>query len=171
MIELLLMRHAKSDWHGHLTDIERPLSLRGVGDAERMGEHLNQKGLVPNCMVVSGAKRTRETAELLLDNLTVPESHVITDKELYLADYETLLEIIEVYAADHKRLLILAHNPGMDYLVNHLSSTPPGLSNSGKLMVTCAVAHFELDSIDDLKRPGQARLVNLYRPKEITFEQ
>ena len=171
MFELLLMRHAKSDWHGHLADIDRPLNSRGVGDAVKMGTHLNQQGLVPSCMIVSGARRTRETAELLLDGMAVPESHIIIDKELYLADFETLLEIIEVYAAENKRLLILAHNPGMDYLVSHLCSTPPELSMSGKLMTTCAVAYFQADSLDAIKNPGQATLMKLFRPKEIFLEE
>jgi phosphohistidine phosphatase len=167
MFELLLMRHAKSDWHGHLDDIDRPLNLRGVGDAVKMGSYLNEQGLVPGCMIVSSARRTRETAELLLDSMAVPESHIIIDKELYLADVETLLETIEVYATDNHRLLILAHNPGMDYLVSHLCCTPPELSVSSKLMATCTVAHFQVDSLDAIKAPGQATLINIFRPKEI----
>jgi len=171
MFDLMLMRHAKSDWHSHTTDIERPLNLRGVSDAARMGIHLKQHGLVPDCMIVSAAQRTRETAELLLDSLSIPQSHIIVDKELYLADLETLQEIVEVYATENKCLLILAHNPGMDDLVSYLSRTQPALSMSGKLMVTCAVACFQVNSIDIIKKPGQAELVSLFRPKEILLEE
>lgn len=170
MFDLMLMRHAKSDWHQHVTDMERPLNSRGVKDAIHMGAYLNKLGLVPDMMVVSAAQRTQETAKLLLENLSVPDKHIIVDKELYLADRETLQEIIEVYATDNRRLLVLAHNPGMDELVSHLASTTPTRSMSGKLMVTCAVACFRISEVSVIRKRGKAELQNLFRPKEITDE-
>ena len=167
MIELMLMRHAKSDWHSHTADIDRPLSSRGVQDAIRMGATLNQMRLVPDRMVISAAKRTQDTAELLLNNLPVPEKNIIVDQGLYLADRETLCETIELYAINQQRLLILAHNPGMDDLVSYLASTPLSLTVSGKLMTTSAVACFGIDSLDVLKKSGLGELRNLLRPKEL----
>ncbi len=167
MFELMLMRHAKSDWHSHAADIDRPLNDRGVQDAIRMGAFLNQMGLVPDRMVVSAAQRTQQTARLLLNNLPVAKEHIIVDNDLYLADSETLCETIGLYATDNRRLLILAHNPGMDDLVSYLASTPPSFSANGKLMATCSVACFHMDSLDALKKPGQGELQNLIRPKEI----
>ena len=163
------MRHAKSDWHSHTADIDRPLNARGCQDATRMGEYLQQINLVPDRMIVSSAKRTQETASLLLKNISLAEEDIIVDKALYLADTETLRDSIELYASDKQRLLILAHNPGMDYLVSYLASSLPPLSASGKLMTTCAVACFTVDSLDALKKPKQAELTGLFRAKEITF--
>jgi phosphohistidine phosphatase len=167
MFELLLMRHAKSDWSGHTADIDRPLSDRGARDAIRMGDHLNQLQLVPDRMVVSTAQRTQETASLLLNNLAVDEKNIVLDKALYLAGMDTLCETIALYAVDNQRLLILAHNPGMDYMVSYLAGSAPPLSSSGKLMTTCAVACFSLDSLAAIRKPGQGVLHNLIRPKEI----
>ena len=167
MIDLMLMRHAKSDWNSHTADIDRPLNSRGSRDAVAMGAYLEQMGLVPDKIIVSPARRTRQTAERLLENLPVDEQQIFVDKELYLADTETLREIIELYAVDNQRLLILAHNPGMDDIVSYLASTPPSLSASGKLMTTCAVACFALASADMLRSPGRAELQGLYRPREI----
>lgn len=167
MIELMLMRHAKSDWFSHTADMGRPLNDRGIRDAIRMGRYLKQENLVPDRVVVSAAQRTQETAELLLNNLSVAEKDIIVDKELYLANRETLCEIIELYAADNQRLLILAHNPGMDDLVSYLASRPVPLSVSGKLMTTCAVARFRIEALNVLKKPGLGQLQKLIRPKEI----
>lgn len=164
---LMLMRHAKSDWHTNTADIDRPLSGRGRQDAARMGLYLKQKKLKPDRIVVSAAQRTRETADLLLENLSVPDKHIVFDKELYLADRQTLCEIIELYAADNQSLLILAHNPGMDDLVSYLASSPVPLSASGKLMTTCSIAGFHMDSVETIKKPGQGELKYLFRPKEI----
>ncbi len=167
MIELLLMRHAKSDWHSRTADIERPLNNRGRQDAIRMGSYLNQMHLVPDRMIVSVAQRTQETAQLLLNNVSLPEEKIIVEKALYLADRKTLCEVIEHYAIDNQRLLILAHNPGMDDLVSYLASSAPPLTASGKLMATCSVANVHINSLDELKKPGQSELQNLIRPKHI----
>ncbi|HEY5733258.1 MAG TPA: histidine phosphatase family protein [Gammaproteobacteria bacterium] len=167
MFDLMLVRHAKSDWHARKEDFERPLNKRGAEDARRMGKYLQEQGLVPDCMVVSGAKRAKETAQLLLDAFSLRNDNVIYDKELYLADWETLLEIIQLYARDNQRLLVLAHNPGMDDLVSYISSEPPALSESGKLMVTCAVAGISFDQVKDVGKKGAGKLQFLLRPKEI----
>jgi phosphohistidine phosphatase len=161
------MRHAKSDWSSHVPDIDRPLNNRGRDDAIRMGIYLNQQGIAPDAMVVSVAERTRETARLLLNNLALDDKNIIFDRQLYLADRETLSDVIELYASANQRLLILAHNPGMDYLVSYLASIAPPLSDKGKLMTTCALAHFHLDSLDALTKPGQAELLNFIRAKGI----
>ncbi|MBE9560803.1 MAG: histidine phosphatase family protein [Proteobacteria bacterium] len=167
MFELILMRHAKSDWHSHTADIDRPLNDRGVGDAVLMGAYLKRMNLLPDTMVISSAQRTQETASLLLKSLQVDEKNIIFDRQLYLADRDTLRETIEIYAREDQCLLILAHNPGMDYIVDYLASSPPSLSSSGKLMTTCAAACFTLDSLEALKKPGQGVLKSLIRPKEI----
>ena len=167
MFNLMLVRHAKSDWHAHKADFERPLNKRGREDARRMGAYLGQQGLIPDCMVVSGAIRAKETARLMLEALSVSEKNVIFDKELYLADLETLQEVIQVYASNNKRLMVLAHNPGMDDLVGYLSSEPPALTNNGKLMVTSAVACLAFDSMKDISKPGKGRLECLLRPRDI----
>lgn len=167
MFELILMRHAKSDWHSHTADIDRPLNDRGAGDAMLMGAHLKKMNLLPDTMVISSAQRTQETASLLLKSLQVDEKNIIFDRQLYLADRDTLCETIEIYAREDQCLLILAHNPGMDYIVDYLASSPPSLSSSGKLMTTCAAACFTLDSLEALKKPGQGTLKSLIRPKEI----
>jgi phosphohistidine phosphatase len=161
------MRHAKSDWQSHTADIDRPLNDRGRQDAINMGNYLKQNDLMPDKMIVSTAQRTQETASLLLNNLSVADENIIVDNELYLADRETLCDIIELYAVGGQKLLILAHNPGMDYLVSYLARESPTLSSSGKLMTTCAVAYFHLDSVDALNKQGCGELKKLIRPKEI----
>ncbi len=167
MFELLLTRHARSDWHSHTSDIDRPLNSRGVQDALRMGDYLNSINLPPDKIVSSPASRAHETARLLSTNMPVAEKDIIIDKELYLADRETLCEHIELYAEENRRLMIVAHNPGMDDLVSYLSSSPPPLSATGKLMTTGTVACFQMESLDALKNSGQGVLQNLIRPKEI----
>jgi phosphohistidine phosphatase len=168
MIELLLMRHAKSDWTNQLADIERPLNSRGRKDALHMATHLKNLSLIPHRMVVSSSARTRETASLLLNGFNVDTTDLLFEPALYLASRRTICEIADNYAEENKRLLVLAHNPGMDETVAFLANKRPTYSATGKLMPTCAVANFQLDSAEAFNKAGQGYLKQLFRPKEIT---
>ncbi|NNF95795.1 MAG: hypothetical protein HKM94_02560, partial [Halobacteria archaeon] len=64
-------------------------------------------------------------------------------------------------------VLLVAHNPGLDDLVEWLASEPPPLSESGKLMTTAAIAMFEApEHWANLKRGGIV-LQQLRRPREL----
>lgn len=167
MFELLLMRHAKSDWTNQLADIDRPLNSRGRKDALHMAAHLKELGITPHRMVVSSSVRTRETASLLIKVFSVDTIDIHFEQALYLASRQTICEIAENYAEENKRLLVLAHNPGMDESVIFLASERPTYTSIGKLMTTCAVANFQLDSTEALHKAGQGDLKQLFRPKEI----
>jgi phosphohistidine phosphatase len=66
--ELLLLRHAKSDWEtGALDDFDRPLAKRGRKEAPGVGEWLLREGLVPDLVISSPAERAKETASLVCD--------------------------------------------------------------------------------------------------------
>ena len=60
MPELLIMRHAKSDWGvGLASDRERPLAPRGVKAAKRMGKFLTKANAAPDLILSSPAVRAR----------------------------------------------------------------------------------------------------------------
>ena len=167
MYEILLMRHAKSDWHSHTADIDRPLNRRGSTDAARMGNYLMQQHITPDRAVTSVARRAQDTAELVLESFPAASDAMTVDRDLYLAGVRTLIEAIQLYAVEDGRLLLVAHNPGMDEIVHYLADSYPPYTDNGKLMTTAAIAHFQLDSLDDLKSPGKANLITIMRPKEI----
>lgn len=167
MFELIIMRHAKSDWSQDVGDTERPLNSRGRKNAAKMAKLLNEKGLVPDLIISSSASRTQETVESCLPKWPTYNGPVNFDKNLYLPTLEALLDVVKANAEDEKRLMIVSHNPGCAVLVNYLASTAPKLSSSGKLMTTSAVAHFQFDSLEALEEPGNCELLALFRPKEI----
>ena len=67
MRELILLRHAHADpaLPGQ-SDMDRPLSAEGLAEAESAGRWLRDQGLVPDCVLCSPARRTRETLEAVL---------------------------------------------------------------------------------------------------------
>ena len=168
MPTLYLMRHAKSDWHSAAhADFDRPLNPRGSKDALRMGQWLVTQDLRPELLLASPAQRARQTGLAVAETLGVKENEVVFNKDLYLADRATLLNILRTIPDSIDSVLLVAHNPGLDNLVEWLASEPPALSESGKLMTTAAIALFELPvGWAKLKRGG-VTLQQLQRPREL----
>jgi len=169
MSTLYLMRHAKSDWHSAaLSDFERPLNVRGGKDAIRMGQWLEAQGLRPHLLLASPAQRARQTMLAVVDILGVKEDEVEFNKDLYLAGRATLVNVLRAVPGSAESVLLVAHNPGMDELVEWLASEPPPLSESGKLMTTAAIAIFSLPVGWASLKPGSASLQQLVRPRELS---
>lgn len=111
MKHLLLLRHAKSSWGDeNLPDRERPLSPRGETAAERMGEAIAGRGLLPDHVLCSPALRTRQTLARLEPQF-VPGTRIDFIEDLYSGDERTYAGIIQRAAGDAARLLVIGHNP------------------------------------------------------------
>jgi phosphohistidine phosphatase len=138
MIRLVLVRHAKSDWGDpSLDDHDRPLNSRGMRDAPRMARALAETGFRPEVILSSTALRARTTAEAFAAQFDVA---VDLDPELYGAPGSTLRE--KAAGSSARRLIVVAHDPGMSALAERLSEGEIGH------MPTCAVATFTWDEDD-----------------------
>ena len=168
MPTLYLMRHAKSDWHSAAqADFDRPLNKRGSKDALRMGQWLDAQGLRPEVLLASPAQRSRQTVLAAAEALGVKDNEVDFNKDLYLADRATLVNILRTIPDSIDSVLLVAHNPGLDELVEWLAHEPPPLSESGKLMTTAAIAVFELPASWAKLQRGGVTLQQLLRPREL----
>jgi phosphohistidine phosphatase len=169
MPTLYLMRHAKSDWHSAAqADFDRPLNQRGARDAVRMGHWLAAQDLRPQVMLASPAQRARQTILAVADTLGINENEVVFNKDLYLADRANLLNNLRSIPDSIDSVLLVAHNPGLDDLVEWLAHEPPPLTDTGKLMTTAAIAMFDVPADwARLKRSGVI-LQQLQRPRELS---
>ena len=168
MPTLYLMRHAKSDWHStSQTDFDRPLNNRGSEDALRMGQWLATQNLKPQVLLASPAQRARQTVLAVAEVLDIKDDEVKFVPELYLAGQSTLVNILRAVTDSTESVLLIAHNPGLDELVRWLDIESPPLSESGKLMTTAAVARFKLPDSWAKLNPGEAKLQQLQRPREL----
>ena len=104
-LRLILMRHAKSDWHLDLPDHARPLNKRGCQASTALGAWLRHNQYLPDEIISSTATRTLETCDLLkLD--TQPR----TSDKLYLASHNAMLDMLRT--ATGQTVLMLGHKPG-----------------------------------------------------------
>jgi len=169
MPTLYLMRHAKSDWHSAAqSDFDRPLNQRDSKDAARMGQWLNKQNIAPSLIFSSPAERAKQTAVAVVEAMGLAAEQIQFNKDLYLADRATLLTILRAIQETTESVLLVAHNPGLDDLVEWLAPEPPPLSESGKLMTTAAIAIFAVPEPWAKLKRNTTRLVQLLRPKELT---
>lgn len=163
---LILMRHAKSSWDDFMQpDHARPLNARGRTSAAAMGKWLKDNDYVPDELLCSTAKRTRETYA----RLGVGASHTRYEDALYHASADVMLRVLQT--AKSNTVLMLGHNPGIAYFAEMLAQKPathPRFSD----YPTCAttVFHFDLKSWSDVKF-SQATVVDFAIPREIIAAQ
>jgi phosphohistidine phosphatase len=121
MLNLMLMRHGKSDWDaGAMDDHARPLSSRGVRSAERMGEVLRDLGLIPDIVVSSTATRAKSTAEIIRISGGWGSRLVLAD-ELYGASVNATLECAERHSDGASRIMLVGHQPTWSMTVQQLT--------------------------------------------------
>lgn len=138
-----MIRHAKSSWANPLqSDFERPLNERGIADAPEMGKRLKKAGIIPDLIISSTAKRTRQTAHHIADALGFSAARIRWEEKLYHCIPAVFEELIYEIDDNIKTVFFIAHNPGITEFVNQLS--PDFYTNN---MPTCGIvaAHFNTE--------------------------
>ena len=162
---LIVVRHAKSDWSEGLPDHERPLAPRGLRDAPRLGRWLTEEGHVPELVVCSTARRTRETWQRVSDQLPSPPP-VEYDDDLYGADVPELLNAARRTPSDVTTLALVGHEPGVSDVTLHLAGHGEGTRQVQAKFPTGAAA--VLATTDPWDAVRSARLVAFFRPRDFT---
>jgi phosphohistidine phosphatase len=169
MPRLLLLRHAKSSWaEPGKPDRERPLAPRGREAAERMAQEMSARGLLPDRILCSPARRTGETLAALLPHLPKSVDLQLVD-ELYEApgDYRST---IALNGGDAASLLVVGHNPAMHATAVELigSADRKTIADIVAKYPTGALAVIDFNGRWADIRPGGGRLSAFIRPRDLT---
>lgn len=147
MKTLLLLRHAKSSWdEPGFADAERPLTGRGHKAASRMGRLIAERGLSPDLILCSTARRARETCDGVALALTSdPDLHF--EDRLYMAEPATLLHLVQHLPDSGHTTLVIGHNPGLERFAARLTGVAAGdtLQRMAVKFPTAALAVFRFD--------------------------
>lgn len=124
MKELLLIRHAKSNWNNaSMDDFDRPLNDRGNSDAPRMAKILSARGIHVDVIISSTANRALTTAGYFAKEQGIKKINIMALDKLYHAPSHVYYDILDDLDDDFKSAAIFAHNPGITDFVNSLSET------------------------------------------------
>ncbi|CAM5200511.1 phosphoglycerate mutase [Bosea thiooxidans] len=157
MRRLMLLRHAKSHWPTGVADRDRPLATRGREAAPVMGRYLAEELLLPDLVLISPAKRTVETWELVAPMLAEKPATQY-EPRIYEAKVERLLDVVQEIEGDVRTLLMIGHNPGFVELATLLTGHGDryAAARMSQKYPTCglAVLDFAVDDWRDVAERG-----------------
>ncbi len=167
MKRLVLCRHAKSSWKDpSLADLDRPLNRRGKRDAPLMGERLAARGIMPDAVVSSPARRARKTARHLARKLHFPLADIRIIDRIYAASPEVLLDCIHRFDPGWEQVIMVGHNNEFTILANLLGGLAIGnVPTSGVVCLDFPVASWQ-----DVEEGG-GNLVFFDYPKKLAIRQ
>lgn len=162
--KIMVMRHAKSSWsEGSLKDFDRPLNIRGMKDAPRMGKYLKELGLVPDQFISSPALRAKQTIQKVSKELGVNSDKIIWDEDLYFRGSISYIHALKRVNDQSSVVLIAGHYP----MVSDVVSTLIGREITNHFSTaTIACVEVTIESWDDLEE-GICELKWMVKPKEL----
>jgi len=162
MKTVYLIRHAKSSWKDpSLDDIDRPLNKRGLRDAPFMAKLLKGRGVDPDRLLSSPAKRAQLTTAYFAEAFGVAPSGIEIRQEIYEAFPEDIMKLIQSLPDELATVLIFGHNPTFTSLANKF--TEEYIAN----IPTCGIVHLQADTASWKQfdeRSGRVRA--FYYPKQ-----
>jgi phosphohistidine phosphatase len=173
MLRLMLLRHAKSSWdEPGIADRDRQLSPRGRRAAALMGAEFATRGLQPDKILCSPARRTRETLAALLPHLT-GEGRIAITAELYEPASKTYEAAIGRRAVDARRLLVIGHNPAIQETALALvSEDDPARSDIAEKLPAGSLVVIDLPAENwaGLER-GSGRVALYLKPRDLEADR
>lgn len=158
MLELILLRHAHAEAAATgQADMDRPLSAVGQAEAEAAGRWLRDNHLLPDRVICSPARRTRETLEAVLGQTGYVEQRL--EERIYEAMPGSLINLVDQHG-EVERLMLVGHNPGLEQLVALLHS---GRTGEYRGMPPAGVAVLTVPAGAALE-PGVATLTQFWWP-------
>lgn len=164
MRHLTIVRHAKAEDHAaYDDDFDRPLTERGVRDAQNVGRVLDRLQPPIERWIASPALRALQTATILRDE-SDGKGEIIFVTEAYLASSDALLAVVRAVPGEVSHVALVAHNPGLEELIAGLTAGDARHFNFR--LPTAAFAQIELDVARwDQARWGCGELRTLATPK------
>ena len=140
MKTLFLVRHAKSSWDDPaLPDKDRPLDERGKRDAPKMSKRLAKRGVKPDLILSSPARRALKTAQIIAKALNFKRKNIEVSDRLYAAPVNDQLKLIHELGDGLEQVMLVGHDPGLTELAHRLADDITH-------MPTCAVAEFAFNT-------------------------
>lgn len=120
MKTLSILRHAKSSWeNSNMDDIDRPVLPKGIVRTQKVCKFMINKALKPDCVISSPAVRAFETANIVIEELSLSLLPQIC-KNFYPGRLHDILDEISKVDKTVEHLMVVGHNPVFTDLVTHV---------------------------------------------------
>ena len=138
MKRLILIRHAKSSWEFNVNDIERPLSKRGINDANLMTKIFKELSINVQHIYSSNSTRTLQTSEIFIENLKLDKIPFDKSSELYDFSGLKVESFIKKIYSNLNSVMIFSHN-------NSCTNLLEKFTGNYKHVPTCGILIFDFD--------------------------
>ena len=159
MHRLVLVRHAEAG--PAAVDAERQLTRRGEREAAALGRWLAGAGSAPDRVVVSPARRARQTWDAAAGALVAAPSPVL-DERVLENTADSVLAVVRATDDDVGTLVVVGHNPALGSLAAALDPHRRDVLRTGFPPGTAAV--FDVRVPFAGVGPGAAHLADLRLP-------
>ncbi|HKT02093.1 MAG TPA: histidine phosphatase family protein [Rugosimonospora sp.] len=167
---LIILRHAKADRPGDTADVDRPLTQRGHADTGAAGAWLAARGYLPDLVICSPSKRTRQTWHGIAVALSEPALQrgrraeqsadpgalVRYEPALYEEGVGAILALVRAIEPEYGNALVIGHNPTVSLLSAMLD---PKANRDSDGLRTCGLAVHRAETAWREWGPGAAPLV------------
>jgi len=161
MKTLLLMRHGKSSWKDKtLEDKQRPLKKRGQRDCEYIGHVLIENELIPQLILSSSAVRASQSAEIIASACGMKDGINYLDS-FFMGEPNEFLEGLRGLPDTLERVMIIAHNPGLEALMQIIDGKIDALPTA-----SMAYLVLSLDKWADISFDSAGELIGFWKPSE-----
>ncbi len=167
--ELIIMRHAKSDWNSVAeSDFDRPLAPRGKYNAPLMAEWLKQQKLHPDYMISSPAKRAKQTIKRVCQVYDYPLKQVHWEPSIYGASLSDLFAVLASVPKKYRLVLLVGHNPGLEHLATYLLDQTQ--VKQAVVLKTCSVIHLAMPVNWEHLEAKSAKLLTIQHPRDLVLD-
>ncbi len=121
MLNLSLIRHAKSDWNRSINDdMNRPISLKGMNKTKKICKFLKERKISFDEVFCSPSRRTKETLDIIIKQL--PDKPLVNYLEnLYHTSAIDIFDTV-MLEATKKKVLIVSHQPLLSNSIDNFFS-------------------------------------------------
>lgn len=174
MKRVYLLRHAQAKSAESGSDFDRPLTDKGLEDAQALGIFMASADYRPDIVYCSGAVRTRETCQAVIEGFEDNAPAVDFRDSIYDASRGQLLNMLQSSNEKLSSIMIIGHNPTIHMLSGLLSASgPESLLNrlsSGYEPATLSVIDFDVEKWEEIN-PDEGQLTNYTNPQDYNSEQ
>ena len=171
---LTIVRHAKSSWgQPGLADHDRSLNERGLRAAPAVATFLHRTYFggnesppllpLPDRLVTSTALRALSTAQIMRETLGMPMASLQLESRLYLADADTILDVMRSFEESWHHVMLFGHNPGLHDFAEHILAR----ANIPKVPTCTAVIMAFPHEFWSLADWNEAQLIGYITPKTL----
>jgi phosphohistidine phosphatase len=161
--ELVLLRHGKAEKQYHGSDFERDLTETGCDRTKSVANYMREQQLLPDIIISSSAKRAIATTNIVCDIFSINTNMIKIRTDLYDAESDDVLTIIQQLPETVMRVLLVGHNPALEVLAEQLvSNSAEDIHLSPSSMARLAFTRRWSDLAT-----GQCRLLSIMHAQEL----